>query len=207
MFRLFGLFALLAFVGAFAISSNQKLKHRLDQGLKVGDTAPDFRLKGVDGQYHSLADFSDAHGFIVTFTCNTCPYARMYEDRLIALHQRMAPKGWPVIAINPNDPAVQPGDSFEEMKKRAREKAYPFLYLFDEGQKVYPQYGAERTPHVFLLDAQRVVRYIGAIDDSPRNPEAITRQYVVEAIEAIEVGRRPDPEFTRAIGCTIKTAD
>lgn len=205
MLRMIGLFILLACAGAFALTSNHQLKQRLAQGLKVGDTAPDFHLRGVDDAYHSLADFPDARGFIVTFTCNTCPYSRLYEDRLIALHRKMAPRGWPVIAINPNDPAVQPGDSFEEMKKRAKEKGFPFLYLFDEGQKVYPQYGAERTPHVFLLDKARVVRYIGAIDDSPRNPEAVKCRYVEEAIEAIEAGRQPDPDFTRAIGCTIKT--
>ncbi len=205
MLRMFGLFALLACAAAFAFTSNHQLRQSLAQGLKVGDVAPDFRLKGVDDQYHSLADFPDAKGFIVTFTCNTCPYSRMYEDRLIELHHKMAPRGWPVIAINPNDPAAQPGDSFEEMKKRAREKGFPFLYLFDEGQKVYPQYGAERTPHVFLLDKDRVVRYIGAIDDSPRKPDNATRRYVEEAIAAIEAGKQPDPDFTRAIGCTIKT--
>lgn len=181
------------------------------KGLEVGDTAPDFSLENIDGRMISLADYEpeaghdDIKGYIVTFTCNTCPYAVMYEDRLIDLHQKMAPKGWPVIAIQPNDPEVQPGDSMEKMKERAQEKGFPFVYLMDKGQKVYPKYGAERTPHIYVLDTKRKVHYIGALDDNARNPEAVTRNYVVEAIEAVEGGSKPDPDFTKAIGCTIKT--
>lgn len=175
-----------------------------NEGLQVGDTAPNFSLKNVDGTMVSLDDYPDAKGFIVTFTCNHCPYAVMYEDRLIALHEKYAPKGYPVIAINPNDPEVQPADSFEKMIERAEEKEFPFAYLFDEGQEIFPQYGATRTPHVFLLDKDHVVRYIGAIDDSANDPAAVSRRYVEEAIRAIEKGKEPDPTFTKAIGCSIK---
>lgn len=175
------------------------------EGLQVGDIAPQIDLKGVDGNNFSFEPSEEVKGWIVTFTCNTCPYAVMYEDRLIALHNEMAPKGWPVIAINPNDPAAQPGDSFEKMIERAKEKAFPFKYLFDEGQHVYPAYGASRTPHVFLLDNTRKVRYIGAIDDSARDPEAVNVRYVAEAIKAIENGQEPNPNFTKAIGCSIKS--
>jgi len=175
-----------------------------NEGLEVGDTAPNFSLKNVDGAMVSLDDYPDAKGFIVTFTCNHCPYAIMYEDRLIALHEKYAPKGYPVIAINPNDPEVQPDDSFEKMIQRAEEKEFPFAYLFDEGQEIFPQYGATRTPHVFLLDKERVVRYIGAIDDSANDPAAVSRRYVEEAIRAIDKGKEPDPTFTKAIGCSIK---
>jgi len=133
-------------------------------GLHVGDTAPSFKLKGVDGKMVSPTDYKDAKGYIVTFTCNHCPYSVMYEDRLIELHNNMAKQGYPVIAINPNDPAAEPKDSFEGMVTRAKEKAFPFAYLFDDGQKIYPQYGATKTPHVFLLDKAMKVRYIGAID-------------------------------------------
>jgi len=172
--------------------------------LKVGDTAPDFKLKGIDNKIMSLADVEDANGYIVTFTCNTCPYAVMYEDRLIDLHIKMAAKGYPVIAINPNDPEVKEGDSFDAMVTRSKEKSFPFAYLFDDGQKVYPQYGATKTPHVFLLDADRKVRYIGSIDDSPNDPEAVTKKYVEMAVEAIENGKEPTPDYTKAIGCSIK---
>ena len=177
----------------------------ISEGYEVGDTATDFELKNVDDSMVSLADYPDAKGFIVTFTCNHCPYAVLYEDRLIELHNKYAPKGYPVIAINPNDPEVQPQDGFAEMKERAEEKGFPFPYLFDEGQKVYPQYGATRTPHVYLLDAERTVRYIGAIDDSPRDAEAVEINYVENAIAAMENGTNPDPDFTKAIGCSIKT--
>jgi peroxiredoxin len=174
-------------------------------GLEVGDTAPNFELKGTDGEMHSLDDYPDANGYIVIFTCNHCPYAKMYEDRIIALHNEYASKGYPVIAINPNDPEVVPEDGFKQMKKRAKEKEFPFLYLFDDGQKVYPAYGATRTPHVYLLDSDRKVRYIGAIDDSPRNEDAVEVRYVEDAIAALEAGNNPDPDFTKAIGCSIKT--
>ncbi len=171
----------------------------------VGDIAEDFSLMNVDGKMVSLADFEGAKGYIVTFTCNHCPYSVMYEDRLIRLHKKYAPLGYPVIAINPNDPAKQPEDSYAGMKIRAKEKAFPFVYLFDDGQNIYPKFGAERTPHVFLLDNTLKVRYIGAIDDSARDADAVENKYVEMAISAMEDGKDPDPNFTKAIGCTIKT--
>ena len=173
-------------------------------GYKVGDKAADFSLKNVDGSMVSLAGMKDAKGYIITFTCNHCPYSVMYEDRLIALHNEYAPKGYPVVAINPNDPAVQAGDSFDDMVVRAKEKEFPFVYLFDDGQKVYPEYGATRTPHVFLVDKEMTVQYIGAIDDNARAAEDVTVNYVVKAIKALESGAKPDPNFTKAIGCSIK---
>ncbi len=173
-------------------------------GYKVGDKASDFSLKNVDGSMVSLAGMEDAKGYIITFTCNHCPYSVMYEDRLIALHNAYAPKGYPVVAINPNDPEVQAGDGFDEMVVRAKEKEFPFVYLFDDGQKVYPEYGATRTPHVFLLDKELTVQYIGAIDDNARAAEDVTTNYVVNAIKALESGAQPDPNFTKAIGCSIK---
>ena len=173
-------------------------------GYKIGDTAADFKLQNVDGEMVSLSDYKDAKGFIVTFTCNHCPYAIMYEDRLIELHKKMAPKGYPVVAINPNDPAVQPADSFEKMQERASEKSFPFAYLMDEGQKIYPQFGATKTPHVFLLNKDRVVEYIGAIDDNARDAEAVKIKYVENAISSLEAGGKPDPNQTKAIGCSVK---
>ncbi len=173
-------------------------------GYQVGDKATDFKLKNVDGSMMSLADVKDAKGYIVTFTCNHCPYSVLYEDRLIELHNEYAPKGYSVIAINPNDPAAQPGDGFEDMQVRAKEKGFPFPYLFDDGQKVYPKFGATRTPHVFLLDKDMVVQYIGAIDDNAKDASAVKEHYVKDAIKALEAGNTPDPSFTKAIGCSIK---
>lgn len=174
-------------------------------GYKVGDTAADFNLKGTDGNMHSLADMKDAKGYIVTFTCNHCPYAIMYEDRLVALQNEFGPKGYQVVAINPNDPEVKPDDSFDNMIIRAEEKKFNFPYLMDEGQKVYPIYGATKTPHVFLLDKALTVQYIGAIDDNARNADAVEERYLANAINALEKGMTPDPAMTKAIGCSIKT--
>ncbi len=181
----------------------------LPNGLEVGDTAPDFELPATDGKMYSLASIKDANGedpkgYIVTFTCNTCPYAQANEDRLISLHEEYAPKGWPVVAIQPNDPSIQPGDSMDKMKERASKKGFPFRYLLDDGQEIYPQYGASYTPHVFLLNADRKTLYIGAIDDSPRNPDGVKQQFVREAIAAYESGNKIDPAFTKAVGCSIK---
>lgn len=173
-------------------------------GYHVGDTAENFRLKSTTGNFVSLTDFEDAKGYIVTFTCNHCPYAVFYEDRLIDLHNKYAPMGYPVIAINPNDPEAQPADSFALMRDRAAEKAFPFVYLFDKGQKVYPKFGATKTPHVYLIDSEMKVRYIGAIDDSAKDPDAVEEKYVENAIAAIEAGKNPNPSFTKAVGCSIK---
>ncbi len=173
-------------------------------GLHIGDKAPDFSLKNIDGEYYSLKDMDEVKGYIITFTCNTCPVAVMYEDRIIDLHNKYADKGYPVIAINPNDPDVKPGDSFDEMIVRAEEKSFPFLYLFDEKQKVYPAYGATKTPHVFLLDKNLVVKYMGAIDDNSRDASAVSETYLADAIDALMKGEKPNPSSTKAVGCSIK---
>ncbi len=173
-------------------------------GLKVGDKAPDFKLKNIDGKMVSLADYQGVKGFIVIFTCNTCPYAVAYEDRIADLHERFSKQGYPVVAIQPNDPEVQPGDALDKMAIRAKEKGFNFPYLLDEGQKVYPMYGASRTPEVYLLDNQRIVRYTGAIDDNYQDAEAVKINYVANAIAALEAGKNPEPDATKAIGCTIK---
>ncbi len=174
-------------------------------GYQIGDTATDFSLKGVDGKKVSMADYKDAKGFIVVFTCNHCPYAVMYEDRINDLAKMYTKKGYVLLAINPNDPEVQPKDSYELMIERAKEKGFVFPYLFDEGQKIYPQYGATKTPHVFLLDSKRVIKYIGAIDDNAQDAGAVTEKYLENAIASLEKGVKPNPETTKAIGCSIKT--
>ncbi len=178
------------------------------QGYSIGDKATDFRLLNVDGKYVSMSDFPDAKGFVVIFSCNHCPFVVAYEDRMIALHNKYAPKGFPVIAINPNDSIVQPQDSYSNMIIRAREKGFPFPYLVDADQTVYPKYGATRTPHVYLLERvgnDLKVAYIGAIDDNHRDATQVNTHYLADAIDALLAGRRPDPTETRAIGCTIKT--
>jgi len=173
-------------------------------GYNIGDLAEDFNLTNVTGHKVAMKDYKDAKGYIIVFTCNHCPYSVLYEDRLIELHNKTAALGYPIIAINPNDPAVQPKDSFVAMQKRHEQKGFPFTYLFDEGQKVYPKFGATKTPHVFVLDAERKVRYIGAVDDSAKDPSAVNNNYVMDAIRALEEGKDPSPATTKAIGCSIK---
>lgn len=175
---------------------------------QIGDVIEDFSLKNVDNKMVSLADYEDAKGFIIIFTCNECPYSVMYEDRIIALDKINKRKGFPVIAINPNDPEAMPGDGFEEMIVRAEEKGFPFPYLFDEGQKVYPKFGAERTPHVFLVsktDKGNVLEYVGAIDDNARNADKVKVNYVSDAVDALLNGEELELTNTKAIGCSIKT--
>jgi peroxiredoxin len=173
-------------------------------GYKIGDTAQDFNLKNVKGKNVSLSGIKDAKGYIVVFTCNQCPYAKAYEQRIIELHKQYAPLGFSVVAINSNDKDVQPGDSFENMKKLAKQKKYPFPYLYDETQEVAKAFGATRTPHVYVLDKDRVVRYIGAIDDNSEDPSLVKEKYVGGAVDALLKGQDVSVKETKAIGCGIK---
>lgn len=184
--------------------SSLLLGNSLSTGYQPGDTATDFKLKSVDGKFYSMADYKDAKGFIVVFTCNTCPFAVKYEDRINDLAKKYKSKGYILLAINPNDPIAQPDDTFEFMQKKAKDKKFAFPYLVDEGQKIYPQYGATKTPHVFLLDKNHVVKYIGAIDDNSDDASAVKEKYLENAITALENGQAPMPETTKAIGCSIK---
>jgi peroxiredoxin len=177
------------------------------EGYKVGDYARDFNLKNIDGSMMSLAGMENAKGYIVIFTCNSCPYAKMYEDRIIELDKKFKPMGYPVVAIMPNDPIESPDDSFEKMIERAAEKGFTFPYLIDETQEITKVYGATRTPHVYLLkkegDKNKVV-YIGAIDDNYRDASAVKVKYVEDAIAEMENSKSVSNNYTKAIGCTIK---
>lgn len=198
----------LALIATTALAFTYKPQAETKGGYVVGDEATDFELKNVDGNMVSLADFEEAKGFIIIFTCNHCPYAMAYEDRIIALDKKYKEMGYPVIAINPNDPAISEGDSYEGMVERAKEKGFTYPYLFDEGQEIYPQYGATRTPHVFVLqktDGKNIVRYIGAIDDNHEDEAAVKQKYVEGAVDALLTGATPNPDMTKAVGCTIKT--
>lgn len=171
-------------------------------GYQIGAVATDFNLKDVSGNMVSLDGMPDAKGYVVTFTCNECPFAKMYEDRLIELHNEWAPKGYPVVAINANGGDGQ--ESFAAMQNRAKEKGFPFVYLLDDKQAIYPQYGAVRTPHVFVLDEKRTVRYIGAIDDNARSAGDVKTTYVEDVLTALSKGEAPSLTYTKAIGCPIK---
>lgn len=174
---------------------------------KAGDVASDFKLKNVKGEMVSLADISSADGFIVAFWCNTCPVVKKYDQRLQDLHAKYAPKGYPVIAINPNDPAVSPGDSYEKMKETAVRLSYGFEYLFEETQEVARKYGATNTPHIYILswrDGKLVVDYVGAIDNNADDASAADKKYAEDALNSILKGQPVAVSGTRAVGCTIK---
>jgi peroxiredoxin len=176
-------------------------------GYHVGDIATDFELMNINGKMVSLADYDEAKGFIVIFTCNTCPYAVKYEDRIVALDKKYSDKGYPVIAIMPNNTDVKPGDNMEAMQQRAKEKGFTFPYLIDEGQKIYPQYGATKTPHVYILQKTKEgnrVEYIGAIDDNYKDPSSVNTKYVEDAVDALMNGKDVKHKNTKAIGCSIK---
>ena len=181
--------------------------YSISQGYKVGDKASDFNLKNIDGKLVSLSNYKDAKGFVVVFTCNHCPYAKAYQDRIIDIDKKFKTLGYPVIAINPNDPQISPDDSYDAMIERAKEKNYTFPYLFDAKQDVYKMYGAKRTPHVFLLQKVNndlIVKYIGAVDDNYKDASQVKEPFLADAIENLLHGKNPDPSFTKAIGCTIK---
>lgn len=175
-------------------------------GYKIGATVSDFSLMNVDGKKVSLSHYSDAKGYIVTFTCNDCPFSVMYEDRLIAMHNKYAAQGYPVVAINSNPTAQKPGESLEKMAQRAKAKSYPFVYLKDLDHAVAGAFGAVRTPHMFILDADKRVQYIGAIDDNARDADGVTEKYVENAIAALLSGNLPKPNLTKSIGCPIASA-
>ncbi len=202
MKKFVSLFAVIALVALSAFTKTNDPK-----GYKVGDIATDFKLENINGKLVSLADYTDAKGYIVIFTCNTCPYAVAYEDRIIALDKKYASKGYPVVAIMPNNPVVQPGDNPAAMKERAKSKGFTFPYLLDKGQKIYPQYGATKTPHVYLLQKTakgNEVKYIGAIDDNHQDEKAVKTKYVEKAVDALLSGKEVQETQTRAIGCSIK---
>lgn len=184
----------------FSFSSDKK-------GYQVGDDVADFNLKNTKGEMISLASYKEAKGFIIVFTCNHCPFSVAYEDRIIALQAKYGAKGFPVVAINSNNKEVVPEDSYEEMIKRAAEKKFNFNYLYDSTQEIAHQFGAARTPHVFVVEKQKSnlkLKYIGAIDDNTDEPEAATKKYVETAVDEILAGKEVTTPMTKAIGCTIK---
>ena len=182
-----------------------------ETGVTVGDIAPDFSLRNVDGKMLGLKSNSDAKGYIIVFTSNTCPYSEMYEDRLITLHQKYATLGYPVLAIQPNNPQASVGDSFAKMKERANTKEFPFAYVIDsDGQETTRAYGATNTPQVYVLNKEGnsfKVAYIGAIDNNSRNPASATKRYVESAVDALINGQTVEIPVTKAIGCIIRWAE
>ena len=203
---------LLFLATGFSRAAQQKV-----ETLEIGRQAPDFNLPGVDGRNYRLADFAGAKILVVIFTCNHCPTAQAYEDRIIKLTSDYKNKGVAVVAISPNDPEAvrldelgysDMSDTFKEMKIRAEDKGYNFPYLYDgETQKVTMAYGAVATPHLFIFDSQRKLQYTGRFDDSEKTPKQINTKDAINAIEAILAGKKVPVEKTVTFGCSIKWAD
>lgn len=172
--------------------------------MKTGDPAPAFSLPGTDGRSHSLAGFSGKAVLVVVFSCNHCPYVQAYEDRLVAVQHDYAGRGVQLVAINSNDDVNYPEDSFEQMVARAKARGFNFPYLRDASQRVARAYGATHTPQLFVFDRERALRYTGKIDDNWQHPQAVTRRYLRDVIDALLADRAPAESQTHAIGCTIK---
>jgi thiol-disulfide isomerase/thioredoxin len=169
--------------------------------VKVGDAAPGWSgLVGVDGKDHSLGEYKDKAALVIVFTCNHCPVAKAYEDRLIELQKDYASKGVQVIAINVNNTAF---DRLDKMKERAAEKGFNFPYLYDSTQVSAHDYGARVTPHAFVLCKERKIAYVGAIDDS-QALDGVKVRYVRDALDALLAGKAPAKTESKAFGCGIK---
>ena len=183
--------------------------------LPLGSAAPDFSLPGVDGKTYTLNDFEKSPVLVVLFTCNHCPTAQYYEDRVQAVVNDYRDKGVALVAISPNDPKsvrldelgyTDLSDSFEEMKVRAAHKKYTYPYLYDgDTQAVSRAYGPVATPHAFVFDKERKLRYVGRIDDSERPDYAKTRD-LRDALDAVLAGKEPKVTQTRVFGCSVKWA-
>jgi peroxiredoxin len=172
--------------------------------LNIDDKWIDFSLPGVDDKTHSLSDYGDKEAIAIVFSCNHCPYVRAWEDRMVQIQRDYMEKGVQLIAINSNDTKKYPEDSFDHMKKRAKDKDFNFPYLRDESQEIASKYGAEHTPEVFLFDRSGILRYHGAIDDNYDNPKAVKKHYLRDALEAVLSGKTPPVRRTPPVGCTIK---
>ena len=169
--------------------------------LNIGDPAPDWsKIIGVDDKEHGLSEYAKAKLVVLVFTCNHCPVAVAYEDRLIAVQKDYKKKGVQLVAVNVNN---IPADRLDKMKERAKEKEFNFPYIYDSSQKMGHDYGATVTPHVFLLDKDRKVAYMGAVDDN-NNPKKAEAHYLRDALDALLAGKKPEKPVTRERGCTVK---
>ena len=169
--------------------------------LKIGDAAPTFAgIIGIDDKEHGLADYQGAKFVVVAFTCNHCPVAAAYEDRLVALQKDYQAKGVQLVAVNVNTIAA---DRLDKMKERAAKKGFNFPYLYDATQKIGRDYGATVTPHVFVLDKDRKIAYVGAVDDNMQ-PGKVKSPHLRNALDALLAGKKPPQEVTKQFGCGIK---
>ena len=204
------LFAALTVSIATTLLFQQQRAQASSVGYPIGGSVAEFKLQNVKGGTVNLSDYKDKKGVIVVFTCNHCPFAKAYEERIIALDKKYAALNFPVVAINSNDASDYEDESMDNMKKRAMEKGYTFPYLQDATQAVAKAFGATRTPHVFVLrneNAKFTVQYIGTIDDNYQDPAGVTKRYVEDAVNNILAGKPVVVTQTKAVGCAIGWKD
>jgi peroxiredoxin len=172
--------------------------------LQLGQSPPDFNLPGIDGRNYSPGSFEDAKLLVIVFSCNHCPYVINSEQRMIAFYNDYAPKGVAMIAINSNETEGHPLDSFDHMITHAAEKKLPWPYVRDDAQEIALKYGALRTPHYYVFDQERKLRYTGRMDDNPRNPGKETTHELRDAVDALLAGKEVAAPLTNPIGCNVK---
>lgn len=193
---------LIAALAVITLITSASQAGRWNRVLDIGDKAPEFKgLVGTDDEQHSLSDFKDAKLVVAVFTCNSCPVAVACEDRMIDLQEKYKDQGVQLVAINVNN--VE-GDKLDKMKERAQQKGFNFPYLYDESQESARDFGAAVTPHFFLLDQDRKVVYMGAMDDSPLSEGEVQNAYLQAAIDATLAGETPETAETKQKGCGIK---
>ena len=175
--------------------------------LELNLKAPDFTLPGVDGKAWSLSDFRQAKILVVVFSCNHCPFVIGSEDRMIHFYEKYKTRGVEMVAINSNETVNHPTDSFDHMVQRAREKGFKFPYLHDESQEVALKYGALRTPHFYVFDQERRLRYTGRFDDNPRTPGQEKTHELQDAVDDLLAGKPVRTPLTNPIGCNVKWKD
>ena len=174
--------------------------------LQLGENAPDFDLSGVDGRFYSLQDFADFPILVIVFSCVHCPYVVGSEERMIGFHQDYESRGVAFVAINSNAQTTYADDSFQGMQARAAERDFQFPFLHDESQQIALDYGALKTPHYFVFDPERKLRYTGRMDDNPRNPGLETTRELRDAVDALLENRAIEVALTNPIGCNVKWA-
>lgn len=179
----------------------------VEKGYAIGDAVNDFKLKSTSGGITSMAENRSAKGYIIIFTCNHCPFSKAYESRIMALDRKYASQGYPVLAINPNDPAAYEEDTFENMQAVAKSKAYTFEYLQDETQSVARAFGATRTPSAYVVKREGdkfIMQYIGGIDDNTQDSNGVTKRYIEDAVNNLLAGKPVVVNLTKSVGCAIK---
>lgn len=175
-------------------------------GLEIGTRIPmaDAKMKSVDGRMLSVSDVKGERGTVVFFWCNTCPWVKKYEQRMVEIAREYAKAGFGFIALNPNDPVANPADNYQAMQQRARSESYPFPYVVDEGSRLARAFKATRTPEIFVFDENNTLVYTGSVDDSPTDPAEVEQAYLRMALNQVAAGEKVEVQRTKSFGCTIK---